>query len=143
MKLSTFVTIILIISGVFFAYAQITKEINTQYPDSSLNSSEWEDKYDYIEDVNETFAPLESSLKKIQDEDAGWFSKLAEGITALPYAILIVPQAVFGSLVFGGEIATGFLTIWAIPSAIITLGLVLILVWAIFKLVEYFNKYEV
>lgn len=143
MKLSGFVILILIIAGVFFTFAQITKEINTQFPDSSLNSSQWESKYDYIDDVNETFSPLEQSFKTIQDEDAGWFSKLSAGITAIPYALLIVPQAIFGSLVYGGNIVVGFFGVWNLPAKIVTLALVILLIWAIFKLVEYFNKTEI
>lgn len=144
MKLSTFVYFILIIAGFFFTYAMMVDEANTAYPtESNLNSSEWVTQYDYVDNVNNTFFPLEKSLKTLQDENAGWFSKLAEGITAIPYAILLVPEVIFGSIVFGGNIMTGFFTAWGLPQYIVVLGLVLFLVWAIFKLIEYFNKTEI
>lgn len=143
MKLSTFIVTILVISGIFFVFAEMIRESNDQFPDNSINSSEWEDRYDYIDDVNETFSPIEIALKTIQDEDEGWFSKLTAGITAIPYALLIVPQAIFGSIVFGGSIIVGFFGVWGVPQKIITLALVMILIWAIFKLVEFFNKTEV
>lgn len=142
MKISTFVMLILIISGVFFTYAEIVREANQNFDEQYLNSSEWEENYDFIDDINETYYPIEQKLKKIQDEDEGWFSKLTEGITALPYAILIIPQSVFGSLVFGSKIIVSFLTAMSIPAKIVTLGLVMLLVWGVFKLIEFFNKTE-
>jgi len=142
MKISAFIFMILIISGVFFTFAEMIKEQNDNFP-NRINSTEWEDKYDYIDDINETFYPIETKLKTIQDEEAGWFSKLTAGITAIPYAILIMPQAVFGSLLFGGQIVVGFFNVWGLPQKIVTLVLVLILIWGIFKLIEFFNKTEV
>lgn len=142
-KISTFIVFILIASGVFFAYAEMIREANEQYPENYINSSEWEEKYDYISDINETINPLEKKLKIIQDEDKGWFSKLTAGITAIPYALLIVPQVLFGSLVFGGAIIIGFLSVWGVAQKIVTLGLVILSIWAIFKLVEFFNKTEI
>lgn len=124
-------------------YAMMVSEANNQFSDSGLNSSEWEDRYDYIDDINETFSPLEQSLKTVQDEETGWFDKIQEGLSALPYVLIIVPQTVFGSLVFGGEIIVGFFGAWNLPSKIVVLATVILLVWAIFKLIEYFNKTEI
>lgn len=144
MKLSTFFIFLLIISGIFFVFAMMVKEANEQFPDeSNLNSSEWENKYEFVENINQTISPLETKLKTIQDEDEGWFSKLTAGITAVPYVLLIVPQAVFGSIEFGGYILTDFFSVWMLPSFIATIALVMLLVWAIFKLVSFWNKTEV
>lgn len=143
MKISTFIIFILIIAGVFFTFAQMSMGVNQQFPESPLNSSEWENQYNYIEDINDTFAPLQEAFNTIQDENAGWFSKLSEGITAIPYALLIVPQAVFGSLFYGGNIIVSFFTLWALPTLIVTLGLVLLSIWGIFKLIEYYNKTDI
>lgn len=142
MKISTFFIFILIVSGIFFSFAQMVSEANDQYPDNSLNSSDWEDNYDYIDDINETISPLENSLKTIQDEDAGWFSKLTAGITAIPYALIIVPQIAFGGMEFGGNIVTDFFSVWGLPQTIATIGIVILLVWGIAKLVSHFNKWE-
>lgn len=143
MKISSFVTIILIIAAVFFIFALMVGEVNDQYPTSSLNSSEYDSQYDYIGNINDTFFPIESAFRTIQDENAGWFSKLSEGITAIPYALLIIPQALFGSLVYGGNIMVAFFTLWNLPAKIITLGIVILLMWGVFKLVEFFNKSEI
>ena len=143
MKISNFVMLLLIIAGVFFVYAEIMREANQEFEENYLNSSEWEDKYDYIDEVNATFSPIEQKLKVIQDEDSGWFSKLTAGITAIPYALLVVPQAFFGSMLFGSKILVGFFGAMNIPQKIVVLGLVMLLIWGIFKLINFYNKTEI
>jgi hypothetical protein len=133
----------LIIAGVFFTYSEIVREGNQTIDGSSLNSSEWEDKYDYIDNLNGTFSPLEIKLKSISDEDTGWWGKLTSGITAIPYAILIIPQAIFGSSVLASNVILGFFTAMVLPLKIITLGTVFLFIWGIFKLLEVYNKTEI
>lgn len=141
MKLSTFIMFILVIAGVFFIYAEMVRETNENIEDTPyLNSSEWEDRYNYVEDLNSTFSPLEEKLKTITDEDTGWFSKLTSGITAIPYVLLIVPTAVFDSLVFGGDLIVGSFTALLIPALILNLAIVALIIWAIIELIKFYNK---
>lgn len=142
MKISAFVIFILIVAGVVFTYAELVREANEQYDTNYINSSQWSEEYDYIDEINETVSPLETKLKIITDEDQGWFSRLTSGITAVPYVILIVPQAVFETLGFAASIIVGFFSVWGLPQKIITLALVILAVWGIFKLIEFFNKWE-
>lgn len=141
MKISTFFFALLMVAAIFFIYAEIVRESNEQFPlDSKLNSSEWEDKYDYVEDINQTAYPLEKKLKVIQDDEAGWFSKLTAGITAVPYVLMLVPQATLGATVFGGKMITDIFTVWNLPKILIVIALLALLIWAIFKLVSFWNK---
>lgn len=143
MKLSTFVQYILIVGAVFFLFSLIVTEINTAYPTANISKSEWEDEYDYYDSINETISPLEQKFKVIQDENAGWFTKLTVGISAIPYAVIIMPQVIFGSLEIGGKISTGFLVALAIPGYIILTIILMILIWALFKLVGFFQQTEI
>jgi hypothetical protein len=142
MKLSVLVTFILLTSAVFFIFSQMVSESNDLYG-SNINSSEWDSKYDYVNDINGTISPLYQKFTVIQDETQGFFTKLAAGITAIPYAVIVFPQVIFGSLVVTGKISTGFLAALAIPGYIITLLLVGILTWALFKLLEFFQRSQV
>jgi hypothetical protein len=140
MKFSNFVIFMLIVAGIFFLFALMVSESNEQYPDANINSSEWESQYDHVSEINRTVLPLQDKFEVIQDEDKGFFTKLAAGITAIPYAIIIFPQVIFGSLELAGDMSLGFLAALAIPAYIITIVLVIMLVWALFKLIEFFNK---
>lgn len=140
MKLSVFVSFMLIVAGVFFIFALMVQESNDQFSDADINSSEWEDSYDYVSDLNSTVYPLEQKLRVIQDTESGWFTKLVSGITAVPYAVITFPQVIFGSLEVGGRVTTGFLAALAIPGYIISIVILMILMWALFKLVEFFQR---
>jgi len=140
MKLSTFVQFILLVGAVFFIFALIIGDVNDNYPEADINTSAWEDQYDYVSDLNSTIFPLEEKFRVIQDENKGFFTKLAAGISAIPYAVIIFPQVIFGSLEIGGEITTSFLYVLAIPSYIISIVIISILMWALFKLLEFFQR---
>lgn len=140
MKLSTFVMFILAVSGVFFAFSLMYYEGNQQFGDVNASSAQWNSSYDYLARLNNTVAPLEQKFKTIQDENVGWFSKLTAGISAIPYAVIILPQVIFGSIELGGEITTSFLVAIAIPGYLILLVLVGLLIWGIFKLIEVFTQ---
>lgn len=141
MKFSSFFFFLLFVSAIFSLYALMYQEGNQQFGEVNASSSEWNDSYDYVESLNASISPLEKKFKTIQDEDAGWFSKLTSGITAIPYAVIIFPQVVFGGLEMAGDVSMGFLVALAIPGYIISIILLGLLVWGVIKLVEQFNKY--
>jgi hypothetical protein len=143
MKISVFVSYILVVGAIFFTFALIVTDVNNSYPEADINKSEWEDEYDYVSDLNSTISPLEEKFKVIQDENAGFFTKIGAGITAIPYAIIIFPQIVFGSLEIGGKMTTGFLAVLAIPGYLVIVVIISTLIWALFKLVEFFQKQSV
>lgn len=143
MKFSTFVSFSLIVSAVFFIFAMMYTEGNQQFSGVNASSAAWNSSYDYVTRVNSTISPLETKFKQIQAEDVGWFSRLAIGISAIPYAVIIFPQAIFGAIEISGGITVGFLAALAIPGYIILIVLISILIWGIFKLIEAFTQTQV
>ena len=139
MKISTLISVMVMVSAIFFIFSSMVQESNEQYPEVNINSSDWEDRYDYVEDINSSVYPIEEKLKVIQDENAGFFTKIGAGITALPYAIIVVPHATFNSISIASKMIIDFFMVFGLPSYIITIALLLLLVWAIFKLVEFFQ----
>lgn len=140
MKISTFVSFMVVIAAVFFIFNQAVFEANTQYPTANINASAWNESYDYTNELNNTMTPLKQKFEVIQDENEGFFTKLAAGITAIPYAVILVPQAVFESMVIGGKILTGFLSALGLPGQIVIYGILLLVMWGIFKLLEFFQR---
>lgn len=130
---------ILIISVVFFSFGQIINEGEEIY-DVNASTEEWEGKYDYVSKLDGIITPLKNKFETLQDENKGWFAKLGAGITAIPYAIVLVPTMVFQGVSIGGEITTGFLLALAIPGYIIIAALVGLTIWAISELIKLYNK---
>ena len=139
MKISSFVKFMVIIAAVFFIFALMIKDIADYYPDANINISEWEDKYDYIDDINKTTAPIEKKLQAIQDTDSGWF-QLALGVTAIPYAIMVVAVSVFGGIGFAGEMIVNFFAVFNLPAQIVAAAILLLSLFGIFKLLEWYQK---
>lgn len=139
MKIPEFIIFILVVSGIFFTFGMIVSETNSKFPNSTINASEWNESYDFATDLNSTLFPLEQKFKVLEDENEGFFTKLAAGISAIPYAVILLPRVLFNSIEIGGTISTGFLVALAIPGYIIMLFIIGILVWGLFKLLEFFQ----
>jgi len=142
MKISTYVTIILVIGAVLFIFGMMSQEATQNYPDSNLNNSEWVDKYNYASDINKTITPMSTALNNIQDENVGWFTRLTSGIVAMPLAVITIPAVLFKSFEFGGEILTGLFNGLNIPPAILLIVIILVLWWGISKLVELYQRWQ-
>jgi len=139
MKISTFITILAVVGVVFFLFAQMVAESN-EYYEVDINSSDWEGKYNFAGDINESIEPIRSSLETIEDEDAGWFTRIAAGITAIPRAVTLIPSLLFEGFKIAGIMITDFFTVLGVPSFILIVSIILLLIWGIIKLVELFHK---
>ena len=142
MKVSVVLTYMLVVAGIFFIFATMVDDANQQYS-TNINSSEWEDKYDYSANLNETISPLETQLKAISDTENGWFTKITAGITAIPYAVIAIPTIMFQSITFAGYLVVGTLSSFGIPKFLVSIVLLMISFWAIFKLIEFYQRKDI
>jgi len=141
MKISAMLFFVLIIAGFIFIFASMINEANTQYPSANINATVWNSsKYNYAGNIESQLKPLQDRFAQITDTDTGFFTKIGAGIIAIPYAIILVPSVVIGSMGVLGNIATSLLTDMGIPAALILLVTIGILIWGVLKMVEFFNK---
>lgn len=158
MKISSMIIFLIIVSAVFAIFGMMVHEANQQYsttiPDYvPIDTSNWSDsgatgvagggKYDFVTEINGTVGPLQEKWKLIKDPDQGFFSKIAAGLTAIPYAIMLVPDVLFSSIGMAGRVITSFLSVLSIPGWFIVAGCVMLLIWAVFKLLEFFQRVPV
>lgn len=142
MKISTFISILLIVGVVIFIFGMMVQEGEEKY-DTDINKSAWQGKYDYTEQINKSITPIMTSFENIQDEDVGWFTKLTAGISAIPKAIMLVPSLLFSSFSLGTNLMTGIFTSIKLPAYLISVAIVMLVVWGLFKLIEVFNRWQV
>ena len=140
MKIESVITFMVIIAGLFFVFALMIEESNTQLPDAGLNSSEWETQYDYVDNINESISPLKEKLDVITQEDTGWFKKITTGITAIPKVIVFVPKVTFDTLKFGGNMITDFFVALNFPGKVTIIALTIVFIFAIFKLISFIGN---
>jgi hypothetical protein len=143
MKLSQFLIFVVAVAGMFFIFGLMSQEASVNYPDSNINDSEWLGKYDYSEQINESISPLQTAISDIGDDSKGWFSQVTSGIIAIPTAVIALPTLFFQTVANGGRIVAGTFTTLKIPSQLVTIVLIMIFIWIIFKLVEIYNKWQI
>ena len=141
MKLSVYLSSLLVVGVIFFVFATMIDESNSALG-TDINNSAWKNQYDYVTSINSTLSPIEAKLKTI-DQDDSWFSRLTAGITAIPYAVITFVVGIFTGFSVGGAIATGFLTMFGFPAYIITVVIMIIISWGVAKLIELLYRWYV
>lgn len=129
----------LMVGLVFAMVGSIINDFETQYPDINVNTS-WEDEYDYRDEINESVSSLKDKLDIITDEEEGWFSKIAAGITAVPRAIILVPVVMFETISYGLIILVKVGNDIGIPSFVIAFTTIAVILILIFKLISFFQR---
>lgn len=142
MKISTFLVTLLFVGVVFFTWAMMTNEAEIKYG-VDIGTSEWENKYDYASEVNESINPLITSIDKITNEDTGWLEKVGSGFTGLISAVTLLPALVWKSFTMGGGLMTGVLSSWGLPQYIISVFIITLVIWGVFKLIEFFQRWQI
>lgn len=144
MKVTTLIIFIVIVGAVFISFNYMADDLNTNYANISgaqqINTSHWSGKYNYTEKVNASIAPLIEDFQKIEDENAGWFSKLASGIVAIPHAVIGFASLAIGSISTMGSLITNMATFVHIPPIIIYSIIIIITLWVLSKLLGFFQK---
>jgi len=139
MKISTIVIMVVLVGFIFATVGLITNDLETQYPDTNINSS-WQTKYDYSSEINQSAGKIKNLFENIGEKEGGWL--LLTGITAFPIAVIETVKIVILSLVKGTAIVTGAGTDIGLPPVIITFLTVIITLVVIFSLVKFWRKTE-
>jgi hypothetical protein len=142
MKVSTFTTILLVVGILLFVTIEMIKESETNY-DIEVNKTEWEEEYQFAEDINETIAPIQKSIKDIENEELGWFEKVSSGFTGIISAVKFVPSLLFILIKLGNNLIVGFGTVFGIPGAITQIFLVMLYIWIIYSIIEFFQRWNI
>lgn len=142
MKISTFLTMLLICGIIIFIMAQMATEANSVY-DTKINQSSWSGQYNFNSEINKTLNPIKSSLEDIQNEDKGWLEKIGSGFTGLIAAVKFLPNLVLSTINSAGVLIIGIGTSFNIPGVILAVFITMMLAWAIFKLYEFFQRQPV
>jgi len=137
MKLSGYVSVLLVVAVIFLMVGLIVEDMETQYPETSVNKSAWQGKYDYTTEINESVSDLKDKFDIIQDDEEGWFERVGAGIVVIPKVIIFVPQVLLASLTNAIKLVAGIGEELSIPPAVIYIGITALLVIIIFGLISF------
>lgn len=141
MKISDYITIMLVIGIVFFVVALMVNEASEKY-DTDINTTIWEDQYDYADQINDSISPIRTSLEELTNQETGWLSKIGAGFTGIIAAVTLIPSLVWNGFLMGGSLITGIFTSLNVPAYIISVFLIMLTVWGIIKLIEFFQRWS-
>lgn len=139
MKISTLVQMLLIVSVVFFVVLSMVHEGEQNY-NTDINDTDWTGQYDYVQDVNDSIAPIQKSITTIEQGQAGFLDIVTEGFTGIVAAITLFPRMLFSTASIGSSLILGLGSTLGIPSYIMLALIVSLLAWGVFKLVGILQK---
>ena len=140
MRSGSIITIILMIGLVFTIFGLVINDMQEQYANDIDNSS-WGGFYDeeYTTAINNSATSLQEDLEEISDED-NWFTNIAQGVVAIPTAILSVFSIIIASMVNGGKIFIEAGNTFGIPTAVMVFGMVGLIVVVVFSLINWWHS---
>ena len=146
MKISIFITMLVIVGVILFTMSLMTNEaevnygvaINQTWVDSSDNTTT--SKYDFASEVNDSIYPIGQSIRTITNEEEGWLNRVGAGFTGIIGAVIFIPDMLFTSLVMATSLITGIGTSIGVPAYITLVFIILLTVWAVFELINFFQN---
>ena len=141
MRSSGIIMMILMVGLVFTIFGFIISDLQQQYPDNDIDNSSWIGFYsqEYTEQINESATSLQRDLEQISDE-SNWFTKIGQGIIAIPNAVLQVFSIIIASMVNGAKIFIEAGSVFGIPTAIMVFGTVALIVVLVFSLINWWHS---
>lgn len=141
MKISTFITSLLIVSVFLAVMISMVSEGEQKYG-TEINKSEWEGQYDFVEDINDSISPIRESILTVEGGQAGFLDIVAEGFTGIVAAITFFPRMLISVSVLGSDLIVGLGSAFGLPSYITLALIVALVIWGVFKLVEAFHRWQ-
>lgn len=143
MKLSSFIMMNLLIIISLFTFGLYANSLNDQSDINYINNS-FTDKSDSLRVINQSTSKLQDSIQDIAEaREGGFLSVLAEGLYALPLALIELP--ILASTVVATFISdyTNALAGFAIHPFIILGLVVMTLAWLAFELLSKFTNKDI
>ena len=144
MKLSSAIMFALLVSFVFVAWGLLIQDFETNYIDTnistatSINETFLQD-FDNSEELNETMQPIFEGFQDIAT-DEGFFDKIQDLAVVVPLAIIAIPGVIFQQVVILISLVSRFSEIINIPIQIVTIAIIGVFMWILFKLVAFWRR---
>lgn len=113
MRTSTIIYLVLILGIITISFGIYGSELNKAYPNENQINTTFENDYDFSTEVQSKTEDLKAYIENTQDADNGWFTRIASGIIAIPWAVIVFFNIAFFSMTtllsgFFAPIATYF-----------------------------------
>jgi hypothetical protein len=146
MKISIFITMLVMVGVILFTMSLMTNEaesnynvtINQTWVDSSDNTST--SKYDISGSVNQSIYEIKTEIEKVTSEEEGWLNRVGAGFTGIVSAVIFIPKTLFQSVSMAASLVMGIGTSIGVPAYILLTFIILLTVWAVLELINFFQN---
>ncbi len=144
MNIGTFVGIVLIASVVFIGFNLIVNDLEANLIDTGIvNTTHFSDEYstnfNQTEEIKDKFKSIEDGLQTLGNEGS-WWQQLGDFVGAIPIVIVNFPVVVFQTISSAITNMVLILNELGIPTEIVVIASVGLLVWVIFKLINFWKS---
>ena len=141
MKLTIFISFVLLVSIVFFAFNVMVEDLETNYVDTGIVSvdkmnASYMANYSQAANISEGFSELQESFDDLS-ETSGWVDWL-DDVAAIPLMVISLPGIMFGIVYTSIANLSSILSSIGIPKEITLLLGIALIVWIIIKLLNFF-----
>lgn len=144
MKISELLIFVVLVGLIFLAFTTLAGTINNDYivktGGDKINTTLWDDKYNYTNKINDSVSPVLEKLQIVGDPEEGWFTRLANGLIAIPQGIISFVTLGVQSIGFTNTVLSSFAVAVNIPSAFVMGIIVIITTLIVIQLINFFNK---
>lgn len=143
MKISSFTLFIITSILALAVFLSFGEWLNVDYPDYPINLSITNQSSVY-EDINSSVSKLQSSVEKISSaRESGFLSVIAEGIYALPLALVEIPLLISTVIASSLSSLTNILFGFSVSPQIIAIIGTFVIAWGAFALISLFTGKDV
>jgi len=144
MNIGTYIGIVLVAGVVFLGFSLIANDMETNLIDTGIvdvepMSDTYKTNYNQTESIREDFENIEEGFRELGSEGS-WWSKLGDFVGAIPLVIIEFPIVVISTLYDSiGNVGT-ILDELGIPPEIVIIASVGLIIWMIFKLINFWKS---
>lgn len=144
MNIGVFVGIVLIASVIFIGFNLVVNDFETSLIDTGIVnttpfSSNYSTTFNQTEKIQEDFKSIETGLQSL-GEEGEWWEKLGDFIGAIPVVIIDFPKVVISTLYNSIGNLKIVLNELGIPIEIVVIATMGLVIWIIFKLVNFWKS---
>ena len=144
MKLSSTIGLILLVSFVFVAWGIIINDFETNYIDTGISNASsinetFLQSFDNSEELNRTMQPIITGFEDIAT-DEWFFDRIQDLAVVVPIAIISIPRLIFAQLGILITTTARLFELIKIPLPIVLIGLIGLMMFIVFKLVEFWRR---
>jgi len=146
MKFITVISMMLVVTIIFFSWGVIVDDLETNYIETNISDSSgvndsYKSTYNRVEELNNTFYPVQEDFQDISEDD-GWFDRIGDASIAIPKVIISIPGVLFTTVNYAISDTVSILKLAGIPAEVVLIASIFITLMILFMIIAFWRRYD-